>query len=96
MIEPSQIVEESESSLSIEWSDGRSTVYNAAFLRRLCPCAGCVDEWTGEKRLVPETIADNVKFESISIVGRYALNFRFSDGHDSGIYSFEYLRQIAD
>lgn len=95
MIEPTRIIEESSCSLSIEWSDGAVTNYDAVYLRRLCPCAGCIDEWTGEKRLDPKTVPDNLSFDSISIVGRYALNFRFSDGHDSGIFSFDYLRSIA-
>jgi DUF971 family protein len=96
MIEPSRIVEESESEISIEWSDGRTTHYSAAALRRVCPCAGCVDEWTGEKRLDETGVPENLTFNGISIVGRYALNFHFADGHDSGIFSFEYLRRIAE
>ncbi|MER3430208.1 MAG: hypothetical protein C4325_10735 [Blastocatellia bacterium] len=95
MIEPVKIVEESESAFSIEWSDGRRTSYTAAQLRRVCPCAGCVDEWTGEKRLDESAIPDDLAFNGISIVGRYALNFSFADGHDSGIFSFDYLRRIA-
>ncbi len=94
MIEPRQIIEESDSELSINWSDEAETKYNAADLRRACPCAGCVNEWTGEKMLKTETVADDLSFSSISIVGRYALNFHFSDGHDTGIYSFDYLRKL--
>ncbi len=96
MIEPRQIIEESDSELSINWSDEAETKYNAADLRRACPCAGCVNEWTGEKMLKTETVADDLSFSSISIVGRYALNFHFSDGHDTGIYSFDYLRKLSD
>jgi len=95
MIEPRQIIEESDSELSINWSDEAETKYNAADLRRACPCAGCVNEWTGEKTLKTETVADDLSFSSISIVGRYALNFHFSDGHDTGIYSFDYLRKLS-
>lgn len=94
-IEPRQIIEESDSALSIKWSDEAETNYNAADLRRACPCAGCVNEWTGEKMLKTETVADDLAFSSISIVGRYALNFHFSDGHDTGIFSFDYLRKLS-
>jgi DUF971 family protein len=94
MIEPRQIIEESDSELSIIWSDETETKYNAADLRRACPCAGCINEWTGEKMLKAENIADELSFSSISIVGRYALNFHFSDGHETGIYSFDYLRKL--
>ncbi len=96
MIEPSQITEESDSEISIVWSDGAKTFYNAAQLRKACPCAGCIHEWTGEKILKPETVAEDVHFSHISVVGRYALNFHFSDGHDTGIYSFKYLKELED
>ena len=95
MIEPRQIIEESESELSISWSDEAETKYNAADLRRACPCAGCINEWTGEKMLKAENVIDDLSFSSISIVGRYALNFHFSDGHDTGIYSFQYLKELT-
>ncbi|MCA1622838.1 MAG: DUF971 domain-containing protein [Acidobacteria bacterium] len=95
MIEPTQIVEESDSELSIKWSDEAETEYNAAQLRRACPCAGCINEWTGEKMLKDETVSDDLSFSHLTVVGRYALNFHFSDGHESGIYSFKYLRELA-
>ena len=94
MIQPLQIIEESDSEVSIKWSDDTETRYAAAQLRRSCPCATCVNEWTGQKILDDRQIADDLTFSSISIVGRYALNFHFSDGHDTGIFSFKYLREL--
>ena len=94
MIEPLQIVEESASRLSIKWSDETETVYNAAELRRVCPCASCVNEWTGEKILRDESVADDLSFSHITIVGRYALSFHFSDGHDTGIFSYKFLHDL--
>jgi len=96
MIEPRQIIEESDSEITINWSDEAETKYDAANLRRACPCAGCINEWTGEKTLKPESVAEDLSFSSIAIVGRYALNFNFSDGHDTGIFSFNYLRQLSE
>lgn len=96
MIEPLQIIEENDSEISIKWSDDTENRFNAADLRKACPCAGCVNEWTGEKILKPENIAKDLAFTSISVVGRYALNFRFSDSHDTGIFSFKFLRQLAE
>ena len=96
MIEPIQIVEESESEISIKWSDDANTRYSAAQLRRACPCAGCVNEWTGEKMLDAASIPEDLTITSTSIVGRYALNFHFSDDHDTGIYSFKYLRYLSN
>ncbi|HMM81017.1 MAG TPA: DUF971 domain-containing protein [Pyrinomonadaceae bacterium] len=96
MIEPIQIVEESDTEFTIKWSDESETRYNALALRRRCPCAMCINEWTGEKMLVDDSIPEDIKINSTAVVGRYALNFVFSDQHDSGIFSFQYLREIAE
>ena len=94
MAEPVQIIEESDSEVTIKWSDDAETRYDAVQLRRSCPCAGCINEWTGEKMLKDSNVPDDLSFKNISIVGRYALNFHFSDGHDSGIFSFKFLRDL--
>jgi DUF971 family protein len=96
MIEPVQIVEESDDQLTISWSDDSLSHYRAASLRRACPCAQCVDEWSGKKTLSDSSIPDDIHFTHISIVGRYALNFHFSDGHETGIYTFTMLRHMAE
>ena len=96
MPEPVQIVEESDSELTINWSDDAETTYTASGLRRSCPCAQCVNEWTGEKMLADESVPDDIHFSHISVVGRYALNFHFSDGHETGIYSFAMLRRLSE
>ena len=70
--------------------------YGAFELRINCPCAGCVDEWTGEKTLRPDSVSKEISISAISIVGRYALNFHFSDGHDTGIFSFRFMKDFAD
>jgi DUF971 family protein len=95
MIQPVQIIEESDSEVSISWTDDAETRYTAAQLRRSCPCASCINEWTGEKILRDESVPDDLKFDHISIVGRYALNFHFTDGHDTGIFSFNFLRELS-
>jgi DUF971 family protein len=92
-IEPRQIIENSDSELSIVWDDEIETKYIASSLRRVCPCAACVNEWTGERMLKSESVPDELTFSKMSLVGRYALNFVFSDGHDTGIFSFKYLRE---
>ena len=94
MLEPTQIIEESDSEISISWSDGSETHYTAVELRRDCPCAACINEWTGEKMLNTASVPGDLTIKQISIVGRYALNFHFSDGHDTGIFSFAYLRKL--
>lgn len=95
-IEPREIMQETDARLRITWADGRTCRFDAPELRRACPCAGCVNEWTGERMLRPEAISDDLTISDVEIVGRYALNFRWSDGHATGIYSFRYLREFCE
>ena len=94
--EPREIMQEGEAALRITWADGRACLYGAPTLRRACPCAQCVNEWTGQRVLEPESVSDETRIADVSIVGRYALNFRWSDGHETGIYSFRYLRELCE
>ena len=96
MIEPVEIIEESDSEITIKWSDDVESQYDAVSLRRSCPCAGCINEWTGEKMLNDSQVPDDLTIDHVSIVGRYALNFHFSDGHETGIFSFNFLRKLSD
>lgn len=82
--------------LRIVWRDGATTEQVPRALRLACPCAGCVDEMTGERMLVPEMVSPDVHPLEIRYVGRYALQFFWSDGHSTGLYPFEYLRRLAD
>jgi len=87
---------EDATALRIEWEDGHESVYTPYRLRLLCPCAGCVDEMTGRRILDPSQVAEGVYPEAIHYVGRYALQFVWSDGHDTGYYPFEMLRAVCD
>jgi DUF971 family protein len=95
-IEPREIMQEGEAGLRITWADAKVCRFDAPALRRACPCAQCVNEWTGQRMLKPEAVSETVQIQDISIVGRYALNFRWSDGHETGIYSFGYLRELCE
>lgn len=95
-IEPREIAQEGERGLRVVWADGRVCQYGAAALRRACPCAQCVNEWTGERVLAPEAVPDELEISDLQLVGRYALNFRWGDGHETGIYSFRYLRELCE
>jgi DUF971 family protein len=74
----------------IAWSDGHASTYPYAHLRGWCPCALCQGH-SGEKRFVH----GNSDLEKIEPVGRYALTFTWGDGHETGIYSYTYLRQLC-
>lgn len=95
-IEPREIKQEGDAGLRVTWGDDHVSHYRAPSLRRACPCAQCVNEWTGQRVLKPETISPDLTITDLSIVGRYALNFRWSDGHETGIYSFRYLRELGE
>lgn len=91
---PARIYQRGPRELAIAWTDGAESVYPVRELRLACACASCVDEWTGRGRLDPSTVPDHVHPTKIRPVGRYALQIDWSDGHDSGIYSFDRLREL--
>ena len=87
--------------LTVEWQDGSRSFYPVAYLRRMSPSA--------EQRDLRERMAKNpltvlpatsaklrgpLKADDAELVGNYALRIRFSDGHDTGIFSWSYLREI--
>ncbi len=80
----------------VKWNDGVVSRYPFFELRCLCPCAVCVDEWTGQRRLEKGMVPPEVKALEIRPVGRYAVQISWSDGHSTGIYSYSKLREIAD
>jgi DUF971 family protein len=95
-IEPREIMQDGDAALRITWADGRVCRFDAPSLRRACPCAQCVNEWTGQRVLKPEAVSDAITISDLAIVGRYALNFVWSDRHETGIYSFRYLRELCE
>jgi DUF971 family protein len=80
--------------LAILWRDGHRSEYPPRVLRLNCRCAGCIDERTGKPILDPATVPEDIYPLAIHYVGRYALRFDWSDGHGTGIYPFELLREI--
>lgn len=81
--------------LLITWSDGHRSLYTFHDLRLHCPCAGCVDELTGQRKMTPHLVAQNIQPAQIEPVGRYALRFHWNDGHQTGIYSYSLLRALC-
>lgn len=82
--------------LKLSWNNGKQSLVTFRDLRFLCPCASCVDEGTGLRKIKKEDIDPNVVPMRIETVGNYALRVQWSDGHDTGIYSYDYLwRELA-
>lgn len=78
--------------LTIEWEDGPTSVLRLDYLRAWCPCAGCQGHGVTVRYRPPDSPQE---ITGMVEAGAYALHIRFGDGHDSGIYSWEWLRQIA-
>jgi DUF971 family protein len=85
-----------EQSLELTWTGGRVNRLPYRYLRSECPCASCRNEWTGERILDPQTIPRDLKLEGMEPVGNYAVRLAWSDGHGSGLYTWETLRRLAD
>jgi DUF971 family protein len=87
--------------LEIQWQDGRVCVYTISLLRSKCPCASCKTvRQEGEQKkpllqILPGNYSKPLSALSAELVGNYALKIEWSDNHGSGIYSFQYLREIC-
>lgn len=91
---PREVTRANEHDIKIIWSDEHESVFIARELRLRCQCAQCVEEMTGRKLLRPETVPLDVKPDEIKLVGRYAIQIWWSDGHSSGIFPFVFLRNL--
>ncbi len=80
-------------SVVIHWQDDHLSVYSPRFLRLRCPCAQCVDEWSGSPRLDPQKVPPDVEAVDSLSVGSYAVQFLWSDAHYTGIYTHKFLRE---
>jgi len=89
--------------VEITWSDGHTSRYDFPYLRDHCPCALCNDEREktakfgaagGSPAALP-MFKPRVKAKSATAVGNYAIQIEFTDGHATGIFSFDYLREVC-
>ncbi|MGB8475203.1 MAG: DUF971 domain-containing protein [Candidatus Acidiferrum sp.] len=91
--------------VDITWADGHASHYDFAYLREECPCATCNDE-RGKKDALAAVSGitsfpplpmykPKVKAQAATVVGNYAVQITFSDGHATGIYSYDHLRGIC-
>lgn len=85
-----------EPAIEIVWSDGVTTEHDAHQLRGHCMCAECVEEMSGDRRVGPEDVPADVTARRFQQVGNYAVRVYWSDGHSTGIYPFEKLREWGE
>jgi DUF971 family protein len=92
-------LEEPRRLLMVRWGDGHESQYPLDELRKVCPCAECRTARKPQGGLQvltgPVTRPGEIRITQISPVGRYALSFTWSDGHSTGIYSFDFLRRLC-
>ena len=81
--------------IRIVWEDDVISLFKNADLRFTCRCASCVEEITGQRIITREQIPETIAPNNIELVGNYAIQITWSDGHASGIYTFEHLRQLG-
>lgn len=92
-------LEEAARLLVVRWRDGHESRYPFDELRNVCPCADCraAEKPQGGLQVLtgPVVRRGEIRIVQVSPVGRYALSFTWSDGHSTGIYSFDFLRQLC-
>ncbi len=94
-VAPTLVKRVSPTRTDVTWNDGHFSSYPSWYLRANCPCANCVEEFTGIRRIQKDSIPRTLERVSVEPVGNYALHFSWSDGHSTGIYTFEYLRELC-
>lgn len=100
-ITPIRLDLKKDKQLEIDWQDGGKSIYSLALLRSLCPCATCREhrEKEAQKKtlltILPGNYSGEIHVIHAQLVGNYALQIDWSDKHDTGIYSFQYLRDIS-
>jgi len=101
---PVDIKKNDARTLQIEWDDGHISLYPLEFLRRECPCASCSEARRASAKPAAnplrvlqahEIVQSNVSIRQAEVVGRYAIQFHWNDGHAEGIYTFDFLRELC-
>lgn len=98
LLTPTKLQLKRDEKLTIHWSDGETTGLTVRELRRACPCASCKElrQQQAKTRLVVMQVSSGpVAVAEAKLVGNYALNVTWADGHAAGIYSFDYLRSLT-
>lgn len=103
-IDPEHIAISKSKGIKIDWKDGHRSDYSLAYLRDECPCASCTGAHGTEPQKTSHSKGANdpfpqfkpvLKMLNVEPVGHYAVRIYWSDGHNTGIYSFERLRDIC-
>jgi ATP-binding protein involved in chromosome partitioning len=93
--EPESIELATPQSLVVRWPGDKLDTFNAYDLRINCSCAACVDEVSGKRTLDPNSVPLEISIKSMEKVGNYGVSLDFSDGHNTGIYTFKHLFRLS-
>jgi len=101
MIYPTALERTPDNRLLISWSDGQRLVYRMRELRDACPCATCREKRSQPADPFALPVLKEVQTQPLTItgmepLGNYAYSIQFSDGHDTGIFAFDLLRQLGE
>ncbi len=81
--------------LELTWDDDSTFQIPFRDVRAACPCASCIEEWTGRRLLDPETIPADIQPTNFKFIGNYSLKISWSDGHDTGLYTWDHLSDLC-
>ncbi len=96
-LKPDKIEQISADAVIISWNDGRQCIYNTKMLRNNCPCAVCREEREDDNPLkVLKSDLSTLELVSWKWVGNYAISLEWNDSHDTGIYTYEFLRELCE
>lgn len=94
---PVQVKVVDKKKLFIKWDDETESEISLEKLRKFCPCATCLTEREKQsKTYIPILTENQVKITNINQVGSYAIGITWKDGHNTGIYEFPFLKNLAD
>jgi DUF971 family protein len=85
-----------DSVLEINWDDGHKSRHRLDVVRSLCPCAQCQGHSPSQSLNLKPDQFRGIRLSEIAPVGRYAYNLVWSDGHNTGIYTLEFLRELQN
>ncbi len=94
MVRPTDLALDNEGNLLVRWDDGKDSKFAPRWLRARCPCAECVEEWSGKRVVGDAQVKEDMKPRGMHQVGRYAMQIDWNDGHSTGIYSWDYLLKL--
>jgi len=84
-----------EQILELTWENGAAFRIPFLDVRAACPCASCIEEWTGRRLLDPTSIPTDIQPTGFKFVGNYSLKISWSDGHETGLYTWEHLADLC-